>query len=512
MKLEIRSDSVNYACTVVRLPPKQVVPGLDKLVKVTVFGNDVLTQKDSDESQLYLFFPAECCISKDYLSANDEYRNTELNNNKLKKGYFEDTGRVKSIKFKGIISTGYITPITTLDELDCVYSEGLKEGDEFTDINGVNICKKYKIIRQQGLNGGKSKASKKLEKFDKLVPNQFRFHQDTSQLAKNLHLFNPTDIIVITAKWHGTSAIFSNVLIKKELTWKERLAKFFGVHVVETTYDHLYASRTVIKNQYINKDATPGYYNEDIWKTVQDEVKDKIEQGITLYGEIVGYLLSSKEIQKGYDYGCSPSQADSKRSYDTIWSSMSKLEKMQYLKDNNLFCDDDWRFVPPVSTLVSHHNCSLTDFDKLKEKQAPQHKFVVYRITYTKPDGNVIEFSWQQIKDYCKKYQLEHVKELYFGRMFESSLLIGDTIKDTTYEHPEWRDEAIRVLSETYLEKDCKWCLNKVPAEGIVVRRDGLETYSAYKLKSKRFLERESKQLDEDVKNGQINIEDEQPI
>lgn len=60
MKLTIREDSTNYAATVVNLPVKQKVEGLDNLVKVTIFGNDCLITKDSDESILYLFFPSGC--------------------------------------------------------------------------------------------------------------------------------------------------------------------------------------------------------------------------------------------------------------------------------------------------------------------------------------------------------------------------------------------------------------------------------------------------------------------
>ena len=54
-------------------------------------------------------------------------------------------------------------------------------------------------------------------------------------------------------------------LLKKELSWRGKLAQFLGIDVVTTAYDNLYSSRSVIKNQYINKEATAGYYNEDIW-------------------------------------------------------------------------------------------------------------------------------------------------------------------------------------------------------------------------------------------------------
>lgn len=461
MKLEIREDSKNYACVVVKLPIKQKVEGLDKLCKVTVFGSDVLTKKDADENQLYLFFPAECRISEEYLKVNNEFRDTTKNIDQTQKGYFEDTGRVKSIKFKGIISTGYITPVSTLA---LVLEEGLfpdfKEGDEFTDINGINICKKYKIVHQHSTTSKESRFNKKLKRFDKLVPNQFRFHTDTSQLAKNLHVFQPEDIILISDKWHGTSAIFSNVLINKELTWIEKIAKFFGIDIVDKIYDNLYASRSVIKNQYINKDATAGYYNEDIWGVVNKELQGKIEQGVTLYGEIVGYAQSGKALQKDYDYGCS----------------------------NGLMVTE------VIATKSGEeHKTKIID---------AAHKFVVYRITYTKPDGNTIEYSWNQIKDYCRKYQLETVKELYFGN-------IEQVYPNLRIENSElWQENILITLQKEYLEQDCKYCTNKVPAEGICVRIDGKDTYSTFKLKSKRFLEKESKQLDEEAKTGEVNIED----
>lgn len=456
MKLTIREDSKNYTCTVVKLPVKQKVEGLDNLVKVTVFGNDVLTKKDADESQLYLFFPAECQLAPNYIYYNNEYRNNTENKDQSQKGYFEQNCRVKAIKFKGVISTGYLAPVSTLSWLlgDKTINS-FKEGDEFTDIDRVNICKKYVIKHIQTPGTKESRYNKKLKRFDKLVPNQFRFHTDTSQLARNLHVFHPEDIIVITDKWHGTSAVFANLLIKKELKWYERLAIKLGIPVNDLQYDDLYSSRSVIKNRYINKEATAGFYGEDIWAVVHNEIKSKIEPGISLYGEIVGFLPSGKHIQKGYDYGCS-------KPYDT---------------GNGIIHDTP---------------------DK-------EHKFMVYRITYTKPDGNVIEFSWQQIKNYCQKYQLEHVKELYFGSLFQflPSLLGRLGIK---YDERDWSEKLFEGLSLHYLEKDCKWCINKVPAEGICVRRDGLESYSTYKLKSKRFLERETKELD----RGEVNIEEEQ--
>lgn len=466
MRLEVREDSKNYACTVIRIKHVEPVTGLDNLVKTTIFGNDVLIHKDTDVDQLFLFFPAECAISAEYLSKNNEFRESGLNRDRSQSGYFEPSGRVKAVKFKGVISTGYIAPLSTLEEW--YDPKGFKEGDEFTTIEGFDLCKKYKPARMQGSGADKeSRHNKKLKRFDKLVPNQFRFHQDTSHLAKNLHLFNPDDIIVITDKWHGTSTVHSNILVNKDLNWFQRLVvklipSSIKKHLDFKTYDNIYSSRSVVKNQYINREQGGGYYGEDIWAVVNKELNGKIEQGITLYGEIVGYLPSGKAIQGGYDYGC----------------------KLNNVKDYPMPTDGK-----PISLagLVTTN----------------EHKFLVYRITYTKPNGEVIEFSWQQIKEYCKKYSIEHVKQIYFGTLRDFVPLIF------RLEGPQDRDYSEKMfdgLQTQFLEKDCTHCKNKVPAEGVVVRIDGKPTYSTFKLKSKRFLEHETKSIDK----GEISIEDEQ--
>lgn len=452
MKLTTEKGSENYAAQVITLPAKQKVVGLDNLVRVSVFGNDCLIGKDSPENELYLFFPAESALGMAYCYLNNLYRDSETNLDKKQKGFFEATGRVKALKFKGVISTGFVIPLKSLESWNQTDIKKLKVGDEFTSIDGHVLCYKYKITYQQGEKKTKeSRFNKKLERFDKLVPNQFRFHESTSHLAKNLHLFAEDDVIVITDKWHGTSAVFSNVLVNKELTLKEKIAKWFGVKVVDKVYDNLYSSRSVLKNQYINKDQKEGgYYGEDIWGTVNKELDGKIEQGITIYGEIVGYLPSGAMIQKDYDYGC---------------------------KQRNI--------------LDLPEGTSKVDVSKIMLYS--EHKFLVYRITYTKPDGNHIELSWQQIKDYCAKHSLETVRELYFG---QSGLDGQDEVV---------RENFLLELQSQHLEMKCIHCKNDVWAEGICVRIDGKTSYQTFKLKSKNFLERETKDLDK----GEVSVEEE---
>jgi hypothetical protein len=62
-------------------------------------------------------------------------------------------------------------------------------------------------------------------------------------------MLSPNDNVVIMEKYHGTSFVVSNVLIKKKLSLKDRIGKFFGMNILDTEYGLLYSSRKVIKNK-----------------------------------------------------------------------------------------------------------------------------------------------------------------------------------------------------------------------------------------------------------------------
>lgn len=443
MKLEIFEDSKNYVATVINLPPKQKVEGLDNLVKVTVFGNDCLISKDENETEMYLFFPAESQLSHEFLSKNNLYRDIALNEDKNKKGFFEPNRRVKAIKFKGIISSGFVIPTKSLDVFGKGFCENIQVGDEFNSLGGVEVCRKYvSRVQQEALAKGDKVAKINNKLADLMIPSQFRFHEETSHLAKNLHQFNPDDIIVITDKWHGSSCILSRVLINKKLSWWQRLLNKIGGQISDKGYAYIYSSGKPksnlpkgIEGEWINDNKD--YYISNIWKKAFDDNKEKIEEGISLYGELVGFTEGGSYIQSKYDYRCEPTQ----------------------------------------------------------------YRFIVYRITYTKPDGSVIEFGWQQIKNYCKKYNLEYVKEFYHGKAKDFVEDFHNGIYNT---FGEGLFQAIE-YNGFNLEKDCRHCINKIPAEGIVVRKDSQDTFMAYKLKAKKFLKMETEELDKEIST---NIED----
>lgn len=114
-----------------------------------------------------------------------------------------------------------------------------------------------------------------------------------------------------------------------------------------------------------------------------------------------------------------------------------------------------------------------------------QFNVLVYRITKTNYSGDVFELDWASIKNYCEAYEINHVPEYYYGPV----------------------NFTLAQLKEKYLEKDCEFCNNKVPSEGICFRNES-RNKKAFKLKSFSFLEKESKSLDK----GQVDIESQESV
>jgi hypothetical protein len=424
----------NYCAVVVKLDRFADLTGCDNVKAALIFGNSVIVGKDTQAGAVGLFFPVETQLTRDFLANNNLFRKPEWGNvDSEKKGFFEEHGRVKAVKFRGHKSEGFWIPLESLLYLEVPLSE-FPVGAEFDTVGDRVICRKY-VPRYQSRVGSGPKTAKTPRNEDKIVEGQFRFHIDTENLRRNVHKIEPGMWISISDKWHGTSAVFANVLVKRELRWWEKLLKKLGVHVQEQEYGFTWSSRKVIKgvNGETRNDHNH-FYSEDIWGVVAQEIQSLVPKGITLYGEIVGYTTDGAPIQKGYHYGCQPGQ----------------------------------------------------------------HRFLVYRITYTNPDGKVFEFGWQQMKEFCAKYGLEMVKELWYGQAHAFANTHYPTIEEP------FEERLLRGIEQYFVdEKACPYNNNEVPAEGVVVKVDKLDEAVAYKLKNFSFLAYETKQLDK----GETDVE-----
>ena len=456
----------NYLCKIVQLKGLEKHSNADRLQVVSIDFQQVITGLDAKDEDVYVYFPVESKINPDFLRDTNSYRKASMNidNDPQKTGFFEEKGRVKAVKLRGEKSMGYIVPIQIIYKwagVNILDSGGVfididDVGKEFDTINGIKIVEKYKIEKksQNGKEGKKPKLSR-------LVEGQVHLHTNTENLRRNSHKINPDDMISITYKTHGTSWWVANVLTKRKLSLLERVSKFLGVNVQDKVYDLVYGSRRVVKNADLeDPKAKDHYYGYDLWEEIKNEIGSKIPKGYTVYGEMLGYGKNGEEIQKGYDYGCAP--------------------------------------FPTVGNV-------------------PTHKLEVYRITRTNPDGLVTEMTHPEIIEFCKGTGLEASHMFYYGKAKDWRKTRNPYIYDEIghwksvsepiiYHHTEneaWREQFVKDLESEYNEKDCFMCNKKVPEEGIVVRKDSVFYFEAYKLKSFRFLEKESKQLD----TGEVDVE-----
>ncbi len=292
----------NYCANVVSSKSVIELEGMKTIAHTNIFGNMVIVSKEVKIGDIGIFFPIETKLSHDFLSNNNLYRHNNLNLDQTKKGFFEDNGRIRCVKFQGYKSMGFFIPLNSLDFTN--HKEDLIEGSCFDEINGIKICEKY-IVKESRIPGSGNKTRNKLAKISKLIDGFFHFHQDTVQLGKNIHMLKPDDVISITKKMHGCSQISSLILCKKNLNPVEKFLKFLGVNIVDTEYSNIYASRKVIKNDDLNP-GKKDFYSEDIWGIANKELKPFLQKGMTFYTEIVGYLSTGAMIQKDFDYGCEP--------------------------------------------------------------------------------------------------------------------------------------------------------------------------------------------------------------
>lgn len=387
---------------------------------------------------------------------------------KTKAGFFSGNCRVRAIRLGGVRSMGYLFSLDELSKFNAdVKDINLSEmvGTDFDTVDGELFVKAYvpKIPERGSKGGGNSrdrKANKKLERFDKMVKGEFQFHYSTDPFAKNVYKFKPTDVVSISVKVHGTSFIVGKLRVKTpiKLPWKQRLLNWF----IDTTglfknhkvkdyiieYGNVTSSRKQIKNQYINKNVGSGYYDVDLWTEYGDLLYPYLADGMTVYGEIYGYVTGSETyiqgLGGGYDYGT--------------------------LKGTN--------------------------------------KLMPYRITTTNPDGTKKEWSVMEVKEWTEKLisdvpeLAEKVQPIYL--LYHGTL--GDLYPDlSTSEH--WHEnvlEAMRTDVE-HFAMDLKepLCINNVPREGIVIRIDDDPIAEAYKLKTFAFIDLEKSAIDK----GEVDTE-----
>lgn len=494
---------LEYCAQIVKIGELLPIEGSDFLVKTNIGGayQVVVGKNDVKTGDIMIYCKLETAINKDFLSVNNQFELSERHLNKnyedvqklidegkedeAKKmvGYFNKHGRVRIVKLRGCASEGCLFTIDSLAKwnpkvLDYDFekcfkpnSDGIVVPFEFDTIDGVLFVEAYvpplpnQRQNRDGLTRAEKKRGKRILKFDRMVEGQFAFHYDTNQLKDNLWRFNPDTVVDISVKEHGTSFICGNVLTKRYLD-ESFFKKLFrnirnNVRYFLSSIDHkrrpailpdfvieygeITSSRGVVKNQYINKEVGRGFYKVDIWSEYGKLVYPFLTEGMTLYGEIVGYVTGTTSmIQKGYDYGC----------------------------------------------------------------KIGENILMPYRITETDEEGNHKDWNVQDVYNWTVKLLNDHpelngkikpITILYHGRL-------GDLYPDLNPEN-HWNQELLNRLEEDKqvfgMELNEPMCKTKVPREGIVIRIEDDVKAEAFKLKTEAFKFREAKQVDA----GEVDME-----
>lgn len=445
--------SHEYCCTVVKLGDVTPIEGSDFLAQTLVEGRTIVVRKDQVKTGDVMFYASnESQLDPDFLHINNLYDDKSKNANPEVKGYFNNAGRVRMVKLRGVVSMGYLFTLAEIKaycpKIDMT-DKDLDDlvGFDFDEVNGENFIHAYvpPLPEERKKERGAGKRNARIAKFNRMIPGEFSFHYDTSQLERNMHRFTPETNITASIKLHGTSAIFGNVKVKKP-RWGGIYERIFNklprfLQFTKTGYDVIYSSRSVIKNQYINKEVTGGYYKSDVWKDYFDILKPYISKDMTIYGEIVGYVTGSNTmIQKGYDYGCKPGE----------------------------------------------------------------NALMIYRIVTHDEDGKKCEWDVDDVRLWTIGLRgiLETTNPELARRIHPIDILYTGTMRNLAPELDEtqhWQENMLAVLkgkTDWGMEKNEPLCRNKVPREGIVVRINNDVVPEAFKLKCLKFLGKEAEMMD----------------
>lgn len=367
-------------------------------------------------------------------------------------GFFNKYGRVRCLTLRNTPSFGVLfapedlikyDPTITMEDIEAYV------GQEFDTVNGDLFVKVYipPMPAETQKKSNKNKAQSKVKRFDRMIDGEFFFHYGTSQLNKDIQYFKPSDVVDISTKLHGTSLIVSKIHVKQpiKLPFLKRMFNKFvdTTHLFkskrftdsEVVYGPVYSSRTVIKNRYINQGVGGGYYNSDIWTEYGDIIYPYLDDGMTVYGEICGYLTGQQSmIQKAYDYGCqegenivmfyrisTTNEDGTKKEWEVTevldWTN-KLIERMKEAGDEN------WKRIHPIDLL---YHGTLEDLYPDLDTENHWHEAVLERMKNDKE-----HFGMEEPEPLCKKFP-DSPREGFVLRKVGDTVLRAEKLKSVSF-------------------------------------------------------------------------------
>lgn len=414
----------NYKAIVAKVDQVLEIPNADNIQIAKVLGESVVVSKQVQPGFVGVFFCAGCQLSESFAKHNNLYRKSENNADTTKSGFFEDNRRVRAQPFLKIRSEGYFTDLSSLEFIPGVETATLKVGDAFEELKGVEVCRKYinpKTLKAAGNAAVKAKKVRDVPLFEK--------HVDTAQFRHKLRTIEPGSLISIQAKVHGTSARVGKhmVNIGSSLPWYKRFANNFGNIFPVSVEQLVIGTRNVILDDP-NKESFHG--KEEFRFEVAKLLEPYLESGMTVYGEIAGYV-NDKPVMPAHN-----------------------VKALKDKKMNKKYGTDP---------MIYKYRCVEGTY-----------RFHVYRITVSTEEGRSIDFTQQQIVQWCNDRGLIPALDVCEPFIFDGDYDALQAKVEALGERPE-------CLTEDYIDPSHV-------GEGVIVRIDtGNRTPTFLKYKSYAF-------------------------
>ena len=383
-----------YVCKVKNIRPAE---NADRLNACEVFGITTIVDKSVNENDLYIYFPTDGQISEEYGKANDLFRRKNENGNDAG-GFIDPVKRnIGAIRLRGNRSEGLLMPLSSLSSFGDIST--LKEGDIVSTFNGHVIAEKYipRGKNKSAIEVARGTRDTKSAKKHRIKYPFFAEHIDTPQLRFNMDMFKPGDIICLTEKVHGTSSrnayqttiigekgFFLTKLIAHSNWLPKKWRMFAQSHLTpKTEMRYLIGTRRTV----LTNNSTGGYYgNDDFRRAWGERFKGKLLPNEECFGEIAGFYKDNYG-------GAVPIMS---RSDNT------KTKDKQFIKQYG-------------KTTTFSYGCTETGYYTYGDgthEERPLNRYFVYRMTYTTPEGVVIEYPWDLVKRRAEEMGFEIVPEL----------------------------------------------------------------------------------------------------
>lgn len=398
------------------------IPGADNIQIAKVLGESVIVSKGWEVGHVGILFPVDLQLSEEFCHHNNLFRDSQKNEDTEKKGFFENNRRVRAQPFMKIRSEGLFVGIDSVAYTG-VDTSTLEVGYTFDSLNGKEICKKH--ITEKALIAAGNMNTKPAKKdyapfFEKHVDSD-HFRHYAANIPKGA-------LLSFHAKWHGTSFRVSHTQVMKEVTgWWDRLVrKVKGAPLYYMEWDYVVGTRNVVLK---TPDKVGHHGSEQFRYDVLEKLKPYMEKGMTIYGEIVGFV-NGKPIMPDHD--------------------VRTLKDKKYTKKYG-------------NTIRYSYGCKEHEF-----------KFIIYRITYMNSEMENIDFTQHQLEKWCSDRGLPHTLEVYPKMVYDGDVDALTGIVEELTERPD-------VLTEDYISPE-------QISEGIIIRADtGKMTPSFWKSKSYAF-------------------------